>query len=372
MTLKNKVEALLFSAGKNMDVTAIATTIGESEDAVLEELKKLKEEYNNRNCALRIIDEGSKWKIHVKEQYLDLVRKIVADTELPMPVLETLAVIAQKHPALQSEVVNTRGVSAYEHMPLLIEMGFITKEKFGRSFKIKLTEKFFEYFEIEGEDDIRKLFANVKAPERKVEEQGSHDPRLDLPDFVPVKASDEDKESIARLRDELAERTSGLKDVAGKIRASSDEMGGFKPTEREEDDMTEQEYTAYSSGEEAPKTDIAPSENGEVTVERDQEYSEENGSEGIQVEATEEAMNIYEGQESQDVKIDAEETETVESDEQDAPVTEGEDDIPIEELVEEDSVDEEPANKPEDEETAEEEPKTQDEELEDDTEEDKL
>ena len=81
-------------------------------------------------------------------------------------VLETLAVIAWQAPILQSEVVNIRQNKAYEHISELIELGFIKKEPEGRSYRISLTEKFFEYFDVEGGKDIRKIFQKVAEPDQ--------------------------------------------------------------------------------------------------------------------------------------------------------------------------------------------------------------
>lgn len=159
---KHQVEALLFSAGKHLDVETLASLTGHTPQEIKQALHALKDEYNAREGALMVVDEGTSWKLHVRERYLHLVRKIVSDTELPRPVLETLAVAAYKSPCLQSEVIKTRGQNAYEHLAVLLDMGFLTREKHGRSFLLKLTDKFFEYFEVEGDKGIRELFKDIK------------------------------------------------------------------------------------------------------------------------------------------------------------------------------------------------------------------
>ena len=78
----------------------------------------------------------------------------MAETELPKAVLETVAVIAWKAPVLQSEIIKIRNNKAYDHIKELVESGFIAKEKSSRSYKIKLTQKFFDYFDI---DSVKKL-----------------------------------------------------------------------------------------------------------------------------------------------------------------------------------------------------------------------
>ncbi len=170
---KLQVEALLFSAGKHLDVETLASLTGRTPQDIKKALQALKQDYDARETSLMVVDEGTSWKLHVRERYLDLVRKIVADTELARPVLETLAVAAYKSPCLQSDVIKTRGQNAYEHLGLLLEMGFLARERHGRSFLLKLTDKFFDYFEVEGEKGIRELFKDVKAPPKHGAQSGS-------------------------------------------------------------------------------------------------------------------------------------------------------------------------------------------------------
>ncbi|RJQ17328.1 SMC-Scp complex subunit ScpB [Candidatus Woesearchaeota archaeon] len=164
--LKNKIEALLFSSGKFMTEENLSLLIGADIREVKKTVRDLEKEYAERDHSLMLVQEGDSWKINVRELYLDLVRKIVADTELPKGVLETLAVIAWKSPILQSEVVRIRSNKAYEHIAQLEEMGFVIKDKFGRSFKIKVTEKFFEYFDVSGKN-LKEVFKDAKMPEKQ-------------------------------------------------------------------------------------------------------------------------------------------------------------------------------------------------------------
>ena len=69
------------------------------------------------------------------------------DTEMTKSVMETLAVIAWKQPIIQADVIKIRTNKAYEHIKELVGMGFVTSEKFGRTKKLKLTQKFLDYFD---------------------------------------------------------------------------------------------------------------------------------------------------------------------------------------------------------------------------------
>ena len=76
-------------------------------------------------------------------------------TELDKPTMETLAIIAWKQPILQSDVVRIRGNKTYEHMKVLEESEFVSTTPTGLSKTIKLTPKFYQYFDT-NKDQIQK------------------------------------------------------------------------------------------------------------------------------------------------------------------------------------------------------------------------
>ena len=154
MKLVRQTEALLFASGKKMSVEDLAGLTNASPGQIKKVLKELQTHYKESENSLLIIDEGEHWKITVKEEYMPLVRQIVAETDLPKAILETLAVIAWKSPILQSNIIKIRNNKAYEHIAELVEAGFIVKERHGRSYKLRLTQKFSEYFDV---DDIKRL-----------------------------------------------------------------------------------------------------------------------------------------------------------------------------------------------------------------------
>ncbi len=146
---KNKIEAILFTIGKFLTVQEIAKLAGiNSIDTVKYDLEKLKNEYVDRDGALEIIKEADKWKLSIKKEYLYLTEKLLTSSELDRPTQETLAIIAYKNPVLQAEVIKIRGNKAYDHIKILKENNFITSEKSGRTRLLKLTQKFFEYFDV--------------------------------------------------------------------------------------------------------------------------------------------------------------------------------------------------------------------------------
>ena len=166
----HKVEALLFSSGKRMAEDEIAKLSRKPKEEVVEALKELRQQYEDRGSSLMVIQENDKWKIAVREAHLNLVKKIVSQTELPKTMIETLATIAWKAPCLQSEIIRIRTNKAYDHLKQLEEDGFITRKKEGRTQRVALAQKFYEYFDIPHRK-VEELFGKFKNLEKQIEEK---------------------------------------------------------------------------------------------------------------------------------------------------------------------------------------------------------
>src|SRR3989338_973094 len=161
--LKNKVEAVLFSSGKKMSVEEIARLCRTTAVTIIQQLQELKNDYDSKNSSLLLIDEGDGWKLTVREQYSSVVRKIVAETELTKTMMETLAVIAWKAPVLQSGIIKVRTNKAYDHLRELESSGFISREKHGRTKLLRLTERFFNYFDLRNAEEVKEKFRVEEA-----------------------------------------------------------------------------------------------------------------------------------------------------------------------------------------------------------------
>jgi segregation and condensation protein B len=180
---KLQVEALLYAAGKTLSEEAIITLSKLEPRTVKRALHELQEEYASRDSALSIYNDPTGWKMMVRELYVPTVKNIVADTELSRACMETLAIIAYKYPkVLQSEVIDIRGSGAYEHMAELERLGFILRTREHRSYAVKLTDKFFSYFDVAGGKNIREVFKNIKPPVKLPEQKTLGElPVVDVP-----------------------------------------------------------------------------------------------------------------------------------------------------------------------------------------------
>ena len=152
--LKSKIEAVLFVTSRAMRIKEISEILSQDEADVESALLDLMFDYSSRDGALEIDDEDG-YILQVRQEHFDIVEKL-CPMELKPSVLKTLTVIAIKQPIRQSLLKEIRGANAYEHVTELLEKGLISrnKDKNGRSFNIRTTKKFEEYFKLKGDKKI--------------------------------------------------------------------------------------------------------------------------------------------------------------------------------------------------------------------------
>jgi segregation and condensation protein B len=243
--LTNKIEALLFSAARLFTIEEIEEIVGiRDKEAIKNAIKELQERH--KETSLIVVEERGGYRFTIKEPYMPIVSKVVEDTELNKSVMETLAVIAWKAPVIQSEIIKIRSNKAYDHIGELKEAGFIVKEKDGRSYKIKLAPKFYEYFDIRNKEDIKEKFSEVekKAEEKqmqKIEEMAQKQQKKD--EKTVEESLEEIRESVKKSKIEQEKlRKKQEKDMEEKEiekALESDEDGSEKEDKQEETSETE-------------------------------------------------------------------------------------------------------------------------------------
>ena len=172
-SVKSKVEAVLFSTGHRIGLDDISKLCRSRKEDVIAALQELKKEYDEKQSSLMLVEDGDFWKFAVRDHFIPMVRKIVTETELTRSVLETLAIIAFKYPILQSDLIKLRTNKAYDHLVELEKSGYISRQKHSRTNLIKLTDKFFKYFDLTEEklkDQFKDFDSIAKAIKEKEEE----------------------------------------------------------------------------------------------------------------------------------------------------------------------------------------------------------
>ena len=164
---KNRIEAVLFTTGKFLKLEDLGKLASIGSTGYLKQvLQELKGDYEKKNSALQIVNENDLWRLNIRKEFLYLTESLLSDAELDKPTQETLAIIAYRQPAVQSDVTNIRGNKSFDHIKKLKEEGFLTSERFGRTRILKLTQKFYDYFDVVEDSlktslDAKKLFEAV-------------------------------------------------------------------------------------------------------------------------------------------------------------------------------------------------------------------
>src|SRR3989344_2261388 len=165
---KKKVEAVLFTTGKLMTLTDIATATAITDQAYLKEvMDSLKIDFSTRDSALNIQQVDDKYRLNIRKEYGYLANKLLGTTELDGPAIKTLAVIALKNPALQAEIIKLRGNKAYDHITILKEQNLVEiKGKQGRTNILALTPHFYDYFDTAAQE-VKQKFETMKQEMQK-------------------------------------------------------------------------------------------------------------------------------------------------------------------------------------------------------------
>ena len=169
---KSRLEAAFFLSEEPVDKEEISDILDLGSmgyvDMLIEEYKEELEE-DHRGLELVTTPEG--YELKVKKDHLDHVAHLAPHQDLNEGQLRTLSLIAYNAPLKQADLVETRGNRAYQHVKEMVNRGFISKEKDGRTAILDVTDHFLEYFDIESVDEFKRQFENEQAG-REGEQQG--------------------------------------------------------------------------------------------------------------------------------------------------------------------------------------------------------
>lgn len=149
LNLTTQIEAILYLKGKPLSLSEIVEYAKCTQDEAQSTIIKLMSDYAHRDSALEVVETPTGYSLQLRASCQGLLENLVP-AELSTGTLRTLAAITLKNPILQSELINLRGSSAYDHVNQLVELGFIRKrrQEEGRSYWLEVTNKFHQYFEI--------------------------------------------------------------------------------------------------------------------------------------------------------------------------------------------------------------------------------
>lgn len=144
---KKLIEAALFISGRELSLSDFCRLTGIAAPGHVKSLvEELKADYDNAGSSLEIFQLGEKYVMRVRDAYLEKVKSFAQEAELSRGALRSLSYIASHDGILKSEMCRKIGPAIYDEVRELLEKGFISAKKEGRSSRLFLTEKFHAYF----------------------------------------------------------------------------------------------------------------------------------------------------------------------------------------------------------------------------------
>jgi segregation and condensation protein B len=213
MSLKAKIEAIIYAAEMPVTVDQIATLVkdsaGETESAELRSqvraiLEELMADYGVESHGIEVRQVAGGYRMSTKPEHHDVARAFAKSLKPPirlsLPALETLAVIAYKQPATVPEISEIRGVDSGGVIATLLDRKLITtagrKAVIGRPILYKTTKEFLLRFGLKDVDELpsmeefEKLVAEsfqgdlLPAPEEPVAEPALEQPQQPSEDLA--------------------------------------------------------------------------------------------------------------------------------------------------------------------------------------------
>ena len=174
---KARLEAALYLAEEPIDKDEIADVLNLGSIGFVDMLiDEFMEELENEGRGLEVIETNQGYELKVKNSHLEHVDHLAPHQDLNKGQLRTLSIIAYNAPVEQTDIVEIRGNRAYQHIKELVNRGFLSKEKDGRTAILSMTDFFLDYFDIESLEEFKQGLGEdldtevIGADEERIEE----------------------------------------------------------------------------------------------------------------------------------------------------------------------------------------------------------
>lgn len=159
------IEALLYIQGeKGLTPSDVKNTLDMPTLNARKQLMAFKEEFNNSDRGLMVVEFNDVFKLATREEYKDVIAKMVTvikKQKLSGSAIETAGIIAYKQPITKSQINDIRGVSSEATVNTLLVKGLIEEKGIaqtpGNPVLYGITDKFYDYFNIKSLKELPKL-----------------------------------------------------------------------------------------------------------------------------------------------------------------------------------------------------------------------
>ena len=171
MNIKSAIEAILFSAGKEIKEAELISILNISKEELNKNIEEMKLQYNNENRGIELVKVKDSYTLASKKEYYQQICDIVdkrSKPNLSNAAFETLSIIAYNPKVTRSEIEAIRGVNCDGTIYKLLEYELIEEagkaDLPGRPITYRVTNEFLKKF---GFENLKQL---PKLPKYKVDE----------------------------------------------------------------------------------------------------------------------------------------------------------------------------------------------------------
>ena len=162
--IKSIIEAILFSAGRIVQLNELVLVLEQNEDDIVKIIKQMQDEYKVSNRGIEIIKVENGYQLATKKDLYEYIYPILdkrTKPNLSTAALETLSIIAYNPRITRAEIEAIRGVSADACVYKLLEYGLVEEagktDLPGKPMSYKTTSDFLKMFGYSSLEDLPEL-----------------------------------------------------------------------------------------------------------------------------------------------------------------------------------------------------------------------
>ena len=234
MEIKSIVEALIFAAGRVIDVGEIVTILEEilegpqaNPKEVREVLQSLIQEWEEKGRGIRLVSVAQGYEFRTTPQYAAWLRLLnrPKPQRLSTPAVESLALTAYRQPVTRSDIENVRGVDSGGVLKNLLDRRLIRivgrKEEPGRPILYATTKEFLELFGLKDLSDLPPLSEFEEMIKSQASEKTADETPFSLSDLISTSEEQMEMEGTDRkVLEDLDESLRSLKDLEKSLEPS--------------------------------------------------------------------------------------------------------------------------------------------------------
>lgn len=161
---KSIIEAILFAAGRQVNVKELIITLELSKDDIENIILSMQEDYKTQNRGIEIIKVDDSYQLCTKKELYEYIYPVLdkrTKPNLSNAALETLSIIAYNPKITRAEIESIRGVSADACIYKLLEYGLIEEagkaDLPGKPMTYVTTDEFLKMFGYTSLNDLPEL-----------------------------------------------------------------------------------------------------------------------------------------------------------------------------------------------------------------------